>query len=62
MKREYDYSLITEFPGLQATQEQLERLYQRYHFAKQFAPEKDVLEVACGSGIVLDIFLNLQKV
>ncbi|MCR4292307.1 MAG: class I SAM-dependent methyltransferase [Candidatus Kuenenia sp.] len=48
-----DYSVITEFPGLQASQEQIERLYQRYHFAQQFASVKDVLEVACGSGIGL---------
>ena len=48
-----DYSEITETPGLKATQEQITRLYHRYHFARQFAKEKDVLEVACGSGIGL---------
>lgn len=53
MNTQVDYSLITESPNLKATQEQLARLYQRYHFARQFANDKDVLEVACGSGIGL---------
>ncbi len=46
-----DFTQITEAPGLQASREQLARLYQRYRFAKDFALGKDVLEVACGSGI-----------
>ncbi len=53
MNKSVDYSSITESPNLQATQEQLERLYQRYYFARQYAKDKDVLEVACGSGIGL---------
>jgi len=53
MDRTVDYSLITEAPGLQATEEQLARLYHRYRFAKEFAKNKDVLEVACGSGMGL---------
>lgn len=53
MHNSIDYSLITESPGLKATQEQIARLYQRYHFAIQFAKGKDVLEVACGSGVGL---------
>jgi len=48
-----DYSIITEVPGLKATQEQLQRLYHRYHFAKKYCINKRVLEVACGSGIGL---------
>lgn len=48
-----DYSSITETPGLKATDEQLERLYQRYNFAREFSQGKDVLEVACGSGLGL---------
>lgn len=53
MNKYVDYSQITESPGLKATQEQIARLYHRYHFARQFAEGKDVLEVACGSGIGL---------
>jgi len=48
-----DFALVTESPGLKASQEQIERLYQRYHFARQFAKDEDLLEVACGSGIGL---------
>ena len=47
---EPDYSTVTETPGIKASQEQLARLYQRYHFASQFCRGKDVLEVACGAG------------
>ena len=56
-----DYSKITETPGLRATQEQLERLYHRYHFAKQFCAGKDVVEVACGSGIGLGYLASFSK-
>lgn len=56
-----DFSLITEAPGLQATQEQLERLYHRYHFAKPFCEGKDVVEVACGSGIGLGYLSSFSK-
>lgn len=48
-----DYHLITETPGQKASQEQLVRLYHRYHFAFDYAASKNVLEVACGSGIGL---------
>lgn len=48
-----DFSKITEAPGLQVTQDQLDRIFHRYHFAKEFCKEKDVVEIACGSGIGL---------
>lgn len=41
---------VTELPGNKASQEQVERLYQRYRFARDYCREKDVLEVACGAG------------
>jgi ubiquinone/menaquinone biosynthesis C-methylase UbiE len=56
-----DYSQITESPGLYATQEQLERIYQRYHFAKQFCQGKEVVEVACGSGMGLGYLASFSK-
>ena len=52
-QKEVDYSIITEFPGLKATQEQIQRMYQRYCFIREFAQGKDVLEVACGAGMGL---------
>jgi len=45
-----DYSTVTETPGVKASAEQIERLYHRYHFARQFCQDKDVLEAACGAG------------
>ncbi|PIV55873.1 hypothetical protein COS16_05700 [Candidatus Desantisbacteria bacterium CG02_land_8_20_14_3_00_49_13] len=47
------YFTVTELPGLKASREQIERLFHRYHFAAQFCTGKEVLEVACGSGIGL---------
>ncbi|MBM2832907.1 MAG: putative methyltransferase [Candidatus Brocadiaceae bacterium] len=60
MNNDY-YSLITESPGLKASKEQVARLYQRYHFARQFAEGQDVLEVACGSGIGLGYLAEVAK-
>lgn len=60
-KEQIDYTAITESPGLKATQEQIVRLYQRYHFARQFAESKDVLEVACGSGMGLGYLARVAK-
>jgi len=48
-----DYSTVTELPGLRTHSRQLSALYTRYHFARQYCREKDVLEVGCGAGIAL---------
>ncbi len=56
-----DYYSITETPGLKASREQLERLYHRYHFALTYAGGKDVLEVACGSGIGLGYLASIAR-
>jgi ubiquinone/menaquinone biosynthesis C-methylase UbiE len=48
-----DYSTVTERPGSDATREQVERLVQRYRFAADFTYGKDILEIACGTGIGL---------
>ena len=56
-----DYSTITEIPGLKATQEQLARLYQRYHFARELAGDKDVLEIGCGAGLGLGYLTKAAK-
>lgn len=56
-----EYSQITETAGLQATAEQLERIYHRYHFAKQYCLAKDVVEVACGSGMGLGYLASSAK-
>jgi len=48
-----DFSAVTELPGSPATQSQLARLAQRYHFAAERTRDKRVLEVACGAGLGL---------
>ncbi len=56
-----DYTIVTEVPGHRGSKEQLERLYQRYRFALQFCKDKEVLEVACGSGMGLGYLAKEAK-
>ncbi len=58
---EIDYTTVTETPGIKASQEQLTRLYHRYRFASKFCEGKDVLEVACGTGIGLGYLAKVAK-
>jgi SAM-dependent methyltransferase len=60
-RKVFDYASITESPGLKATREQFARLYHRYRFALDFVRGKDVLEVACGSGIGLGLLAKHAK-
>lgn len=41
---------VTELAGDDVTQEQIDRMYHRYYWAGDFCLDKDVLEVACGTG------------
>jgi len=45
-----DYVSVTEVAGDEVTQEQVDRLCNRYYWAGQYCIGKDVVEVACGSG------------
>lgn len=56
-----NYADVTELPGLAASKEQLERIFHRYHFARQFSQGKEVLEVACGAGIGLGYLRSAAK-
>ena len=56
-----EYSTVTELPGYKITREQLERLYQRYRFARDFCKDKEVLEVACGGGMGLGYLAKVAK-
>lgn len=56
-----DYNAITESPGLKASKEQLARIYHRYNFADGYTATRDVLEVACGSGIGLGFLAQRAK-
>jgi ubiquinone/menaquinone biosynthesis C-methylase UbiE len=56
-----DYTTVTEVPGNQVTQEQMERMFHRYCFASNFSEGKDVLEVACGAGLGLGYLAKKSK-
>ncbi|MFC1815636.1 class I SAM-dependent methyltransferase [Thermodesulfobacteriota bacterium] len=45
-----DYISVTEIAGDEVTQEQIDRLCNRYYWAGQYCKGKDVVEVACGTG------------
>ena len=45
-----DYVHVTEVSGDDVSREQVQRMFTRYDFARQYCEGKDVLEVACGSG------------
>jgi len=45
-----DFSDLTEKPGSLASQDQLRRMFTRYHFARELCEGKIVLEIACGAG------------
>lgn len=50
---ETGFASVTELPGLRATAEQFAMMVTRYDLARRHCRGKDVLEVACGSGIGL---------
>ncbi len=45
-----DYVEVTEIAGEEVSQEQVERICHRYLWAQGYSEDKDVIEVACGSG------------
>jgi ubiquinone/menaquinone biosynthesis C-methylase UbiE len=47
---EDDYKSVTEISGDDVSLEQVERIQNRYCWAKKYCESKDILEVACGSG------------
>jgi len=44
------YLAVTELSGDTVSQEQIERMCHRYYWAGTYCQDKDVLEVACGTG------------
>ena len=56
-----DYFEVTEISGTQVSKEQVERMCQRYYWAKNYCLDKDVLEVACGAGQGLGYLENFSK-
>ena len=56
-----DYTTVTEVSGDEVSQEQIQRLCNRYYWAKRYCVGKDVLEVACGSGQSLGLLQRVSK-
>ena len=53
-----DYISVTEIAGDDVTQEQVDRLCNRYYWAASYCQDKDVVEAACGSGQGLGYLSN----
>ena len=56
-----DYTDVTELSGDHVTQEQMDRIYQRYYWAGNFCKGKDVVELACGTGQSLGFISKLAN-
>lgn len=56
-----NFADVTELTGYRVTKEQLQRMYTRYRFASEFCKNKDVLEVACGSGQGIGYIARIAK-
>lgn len=56
-----DFSSVTEVTGYNVTQDQLDRALTRYLFAQKLAVNKEVLEIACGSGQGLGLLAETAK-
>ena len=61
MRLNKDFTNVTEQPGQKATKEQLQIMITRYNLAANYCENKDVLDVACGSGIGLDYISQKAK-
>jgi SAM-dependent methyltransferase len=61
VKLDTDYISVTEIAGDEVTQEQVNRLCNRYYFAGQYCRGKDVVEAACGTGQGLGYLSGLSR-
>ncbi|MBP1717134.1 MAG: putative methyltransferase [Deltaproteobacteria bacterium] len=61
IKMKSDYTTVTEVSGDEVSQEQIQRLCNRYYWAEQYCAGKDVLEVACGSGQAFGLLQRVSK-
>lgn len=52
---------VTEIAGTKISSEQLNRMQHRYTWASKFCQDKNVIEVACGSGQGIGILSNIAK-
>jgi len=56
-----DYVSVTEIAGDEVTQEQVDRLCDRYYWAGQYCFGNDVVEAACGSGQGLGYLAGIAR-
>jgi ubiquinone/menaquinone biosynthesis C-methylase UbiE len=56
-----EFSEVTELAGSGISEEQLQRMSHRYGWAASFCKQKDVVEVACGSGQGLGMLGRVAK-
>jgi ubiquinone/menaquinone biosynthesis C-methylase UbiE len=56
-----DYVAVTEIAGDEVTQEQIDRLCNRYYWAGEYCRDKDVVEAACGSGQGLGYLAGIAR-
>jgi SAM-dependent methyltransferase len=56
-----DYRAVSEVAGDRVTREQVERMYTRYNFARQYSRAKDVIELGCGSGQGLGYLASVAR-
>lgn len=58
---ENDFVSVTEIAGDMVTQEQINRLCNRYLWAGKYCTDKDVVEVACGTGQGVGYLAGISK-
>lgn len=56
-----DYSSVTELAGDEVSREQVERISARYYWAGSYCRDRDILEVACGTGQGLGYLAGLAR-
>lgn len=56
-----DYLSVTELPDSYVSREQIDRICNRYYWAGKYCQNKDVLEVACGTGQGLGYLSKIAK-
>ena len=61
MENKKNFIDVTELPGQFMSSIQCRRLYTRYYWTREFCKDKDVLEVACGSGSGLGLINLVAK-
>ena len=61
MKRATDCLDVSEVAGEPISAEQLQRLHNRYMWAREYCRDRDVIEVACGTGPGLSLLNNVAK-